>query len=91
MDEFAGCFQGVTDELFITDIYAASEIPIDGVNARALCDRIKAQGGLKPVYVARDKILETVSPVLRDGDLVITLGAGDITAVSNEIQGYLKE
>lgn len=90
MDEFAACFQGVTDELFITDIYAASEMPIDGVNARALCDRIKAQGGLNPVYVERDKILETVPRVLREGDLVITLGAGDITAVSNEIQEYLR-
>ncbi len=91
MDEFAVCFQGVTDELFITDIYAASETPIEGVNASVLCDRIKCQGGLKPVYVPRDEILERVVPVLQEGDLVITLGAGDITSVSNQIQEYLKK
>jgi len=89
MEDFATCFQGVTDELFITDIYAASETPIEGVDARVLCDRIKNQGGLKPVYIPRDEILTTVVPVLQEGDLVITLGGGDITSVSDQIRDCL--
>ncbi|HSA31976.1 MAG TPA: UDP-N-acetylmuramate--L-alanine ligase [Candidatus Omnitrophota bacterium] len=91
MEEFSTCFLGVTDELFITDIYAASEMPIEGVHAQVLCDRIKRQGSLKPVYVPRAEVLDKVTLALRPGDLVVTLGAGDITAVSNQLYDHLRK
>jgi len=79
------------DNLVITDIYAASEQPITGVSANLLCARIKERDSLKTVnYLAKDKIIEYVLEIIKPGDLVITLGAGDIVKVSDELAERLQ-
>jgi UDP-N-acetylmuramate--alanine ligase len=90
LDDFAKSFGGV-DYLVITDIYAASEEPIPGVSANSLCERIKELNKNKEVrYVPKEKIVEHILGVLNPGDLVITLGAGDIVKVSDELAERIK-
>jgi UDP-N-acetylmuramate--alanine ligase len=90
LDDFAKSFSGV-DYLVITDIYAASEEPIAGVSASLLCEKIKELDMNKEVHcIPKDKIVEHILGVLKPGDLVITLGAGDIVKVSDELAERIK-
>jgi len=78
MDELAASFEDA-DAVVLTDIYAALEAPIPGVDVEVLARRVRAASG-KPVAVVRD--LDAVPGYLlaavRPGDLVVTLGAGDV-------------
>jgi UDP-N-acetylmuramate--alanine ligase len=90
MQDFASSF-GAVDCLMVTDIYAASEPPLEGVNAQALCAAIKNHSSQKAVeYVPKEKIIERLLDEARPGDLLITLGAGDITRICDELAGKLK-
>ncbi len=85
MNEFALCFNNA-DVLFVTDIYAASEQPIDGVTAEILTENIKQYGHKNAVYIGDvADAAEKVLPFLQENDLVITLGAGSITRLSDEL------
>ncbi|MDQ2745981.1 MAG: UDP-N-acetylmuramate--L-alanine ligase, partial [Acidobacteriota bacterium] len=72
------------------DIYAASESPMDGVTAEILAEKISEFGHKNVNYIGD---LETaaakVTENLQAGDLVITLGAGSITGLSDEILEFL--
>jgi UDP-N-acetylmuramate--alanine ligase len=74
------------DEIVLTDIYAASEEPIEGVTVEALADAIRNGSG-KPVRLAKtlDEIVPAVMEVARSGDAVITLGAGSIGSVPERL------
>src|SRR5437870_324936 len=90
MDEFASAFNKA-DVLLVTDIYAASETPIDGVNAEVLTGRIKSYGHKNAEYVgavegAADMLRQTV----REGDLVITLGAGSVHRSGDRLLALLR-
>jgi len=78
--------------LFITDIYAASEEPIEGVTAEALTEAIKRFGHKDARHIGP---LEGAPAILRDhvqpGDLVLTLGAGTVSRVSDQLLALLKE
>jgi UDP-N-acetylmuramate--alanine ligase len=91
LDEFSKCF-GKTDVLFITDIYPAGEAPEEGISAALVCERIKRTVPGKNVeYLAKDEIIDRILKIISPGDLVITLGAGDITRVSDELAEKLTE
>jgi len=80
LDEFGRAFFDA-DLVLVTDIYPASEPPIPGVTGRAVVDAILAHGQREAEYVARVEDLPQVLDVAtRPGDLVVTLGAGNITA-----------
>ncbi|HUE81656.1 MAG TPA: UDP-N-acetylmuramate--L-alanine ligase [Pyrinomonadaceae bacterium] len=91
MEEFARSFNNA-DSLFVTDIYAASEDPIPGVTAEALTEEIKSFGHKDAHYVGK---LEDAAVILRDhvrsGDLVLTLGAGTVNRVSEQLLTMLRE
>jgi UDP-N-acetylmuramate--alanine ligase len=91
MEEFARSFNNA-DMLFVTDIYAASEEPIEGVTADILTEAIKSYGHKNAHYVGA---LEGAAEILREqvsaGDLVITLGAGTITRVGDQLLALLRE
>ncbi len=90
MNEFALCFNNA-DVLFVTDIYAASESPIEGITAEILTENIKKYGHRNANYIgAVETAAEKVIPHLQENDLVITLGAGTITKLSDEILERLK-
>ena len=76
--EFAHAF-GQADLVFVTDVYAAGEPAIAGVTGAKLADTIRSAGHPSVTWVERkEQLAEQVRPVLQEGDLVITLGAGDI-------------
>jgi UDP-N-acetylmuramate--alanine ligase len=85
MDEFAKAFEQA-DVLFMTDIYAASESPIPGVTGARLADAVRAAGHPAVTYVERKQELAAqVLPTLQPGDVVLTLGAGDIWKAGTEL------
>ncbi len=91
MEDFARCFNNA-DVLYLLDIYAASEPPIEGVTAEILAEKISEFGHKNVNYIgnietAAAKVIENSQP----GDLVITLGAGSITGLSDEILDKLKQ
>ncbi len=89
MDDFARSFTSA-DYLILTDIYSASEAPIEGVSSQALSMRIKELTDRDAVCVEKEKISDHVMKIIRPGDLVLTLGAGDIGKISEELAGRIK-
>jgi UDP-N-acetylmuramate--alanine ligase len=90
-EEFLSAFTGA-DALFITDIYPAGEDPIPGVTAEALCRAIEHRGGTEVRYVPdREHLVDEVLPILRPGDIVMTLGAGNIWETSEAIVEALRK
>lgn len=89
-DDFAEVLSDV-DVLLLTDVYAAGEQPIPGADGRALARAIRARGKVEPVFVAQVRDLAAaLRGVLEDGDLLITLGAGDIGQVAAELPEALR-
>jgi UDP-N-acetylmuramate--alanine ligase len=78
-DEFATAFNQA-DVLVVLDIYAAGETPIEGVSAADLAERIRAHGHRNVTYLGGDRarLLDHLRDITRPGDLVLTLGAGDV-------------
>ncbi|MCK5406949.1 MAG: UDP-N-acetylmuramate--L-alanine ligase, partial [Candidatus Krumholzibacteria bacterium] len=77
-DEFAACFDGA-EAVYVTDIYPAGEKPIQGVTAQTIIDRVEARGGVRIHHKSSfEEIVATLRSELREGDMVITMGAGDI-------------
>ncbi|HSQ23464.1 MAG TPA: UDP-N-acetylmuramate--L-alanine ligase [Pyrinomonadaceae bacterium] len=90
MDEFASAFNNA-DVLLVTDIYAASETPIEGINAEVLTNRIKSYGHKSADYIGSvDGAAEILGETVRDGDLVITLGAGTVTRIGDQLLELLR-
>ncbi|HEX6550449.1 MAG TPA: UDP-N-acetylmuramate--L-alanine ligase [Gammaproteobacteria bacterium] len=84
-EDFAEVLSHV-DALVLLEVYAAGETAIPGADARALARSIRNRGRVDPVFVARTQDLpEALLGVLRDGDLLLTLGAGDIGAMAAEL------
>jgi len=90
-DEFLTAFLDA-DLLYIMDIYPASEQPIEGVTGKALYEGIRSRGH-KTVRFMPDRmtIAREIAEDLLPGDMIITLGAGDVTALSPEILEALRE
>lgn len=89
LDEFVTSFNDA-DVVFLTGIYAAGEEPIEGVSGQVLAEAIRAHGHRDVTYVEkRADVASAVVPRLKSGDLVVTLGAGDITQVGPDLLGLL--
>jgi UDP-N-acetylmuramate--alanine ligase len=89
-DEFLTAFEGA-DRLVLTEIYAAEEDPIPGVTSEALYQAIKRRGHMEVELIADKKqIVEQVRKKLNPGDVVLTLGAGDIDKVGEALVEALK-
>jgi UDP-N-acetylmuramate--alanine ligase len=90
MGEFATAFDDA-DVLLLTEIYAASEDPIPGVSGEALAAAVRARGHRDVTFVAkRARLAEAARSRVRPGDLVLTLGAGDITGAGPELLALLE-
>jgi len=87
--EFATAFNDA-DAVLLTDIYAAGEDPIAGVSGARLHDAVKACGHRDAAFVERPDLARKLREKARQGDLVLTLGAGDITHASEELLELLK-
>ncbi len=71
--------------LIIAEVYPAGEVPLDGADGRSLCQAIRSRGGRDPVFMddVRDLAIR-LDEVVQPGDVVLTLGAGDIGRVVRE-------
>jgi UDP-N-acetylmuramate--alanine ligase len=88
-DDFLTAFEGA-DRLVLTEIYAAGEDPIPGVTGEALYQAIKRQGHLDVEFIAdKTSIAAQLAGRLAAGDVVLTLGAGDIYKVGESIVAAL--
>ncbi|MBO2632585.1 UDP-N-acetylmuramate--L-alanine ligase [Shewanella algae] len=74
------------DGLLLLEVYPAGEAPIAGADSRALCRSIRLRGQVDPIYVATPEQLQEILPdVLKDGDLLMTQGAGNIGALARQL------
>jgi UDP-N-acetylmuramate--alanine ligase len=90
-DEFVTAFY-YADLLVVTDIYAASEKPIEGVTAEALANAIRRHGQKDVTFIAdREAIPDHLAGIAKPGDLILTLGAGNIWQAGEALLERLAE
>jgi UDP-N-acetylmuramate--alanine ligase len=75
------------DALVVTDVYSAGEVPVPGVSGLLIADAVRAQDQRLPVVYAptRAELQQVVGALLQPGDLCLTLGAGDLTTLPDEL------
>jgi len=79
MEEFQGAFNDA-DMVYVAPVYAAGEAPVVGVDADALVEGLKRRGHRSAATIAdADALATTLAGVVQPGDMVVCLGAGDIT------------
>ncbi len=89
-EDFCSAFNDA-DLLFLTDIYAAGEEPIAGATSERLAEAVRAHGHPDVTHVGRRAdLLAAMLPRLQPGDIVLTLGAGDITNTGPELLAALE-
>jgi UDP-N-acetylmuramate--alanine ligase len=89
-DEFTRAFYQ-SDRLLVLPIYAASETPIEGVESRKLSDQIRAHGHKDVRYMANFDVCQAfLMENLEAGDLLLTLGAGDVVRVGEKVLAQLQ-
>jgi len=88
--EFATAFNDA-DVVLLTDIYAAGEEPIPGATADHLAEAIRSCGHRDVTLVPRAELARAARARVKAGDLVLTLGAGDVTQVGPELLGLLEK
>jgi UDP-N-acetylmuramate--alanine ligase len=88
--EFGACF-GDADKVWLLDVYAAGESPVPGVTARTIVESAEALGQRQLVYVGdAGAAVEAVAREARPGDLVLTLGAGDVWKLGDQLLARLR-
>jgi len=91
LDEFGRSFD-LADCVIITDIYPAAESPIDGISGMSVYESVKQHDPDKQMdFLPKEKIVEHILKIKRPGDLVVTLGAGDIVKVCDELAEKFKK
>jgi UDP-N-acetylmuramate--alanine ligase len=89
-DDFLTAFEGA-DRLVLTEIYAAGEDPIEGVTSEALYQGIKRRGHMEVDFIPdKGQIVKQLVGKLNPGDIVLTLGAGDVYKVGEALVEALK-
>ncbi len=90
VNDFADAFADA-DKLVLIDVFSAGEMPIPGVTSKMLADTVRAHHPGKSVsYVpGRMQLLEALEQIVEPGDLLITMGAGDVTQVGPEFIDYM--
>lgn len=90
-DEFGKAF-AAADLLVLTDIYAAGEAPIAGISGETILNEVRRQSGQDVIYLpSREKIASYLKEEVKEGDLIITMGAGDIYKTGEELVDLLNK
>ena len=91
-NEFLNAFEGI-DKVIVTDVYAASETPIEGVNSEKFAKELSSHINVPCEYIAGDMktVADKLYPTLKENDVVIGLGAGTITMLGKELISLSKE
>jgi UDP-N-acetylmuramate--alanine ligase len=89
IDDF-GKVLSSADALLVTEVYAAGEPPITGADGRAICRAVRSRGQVEPVFVEKvEELAIALKDVIRDKDVIVTMGAGNISAVSHALPAKL--
>jgi len=89
LDDFAQVLSHA-DLLVLCEVYPAGETPIAGADGRALSRAVRARGLVDPVFVATvDRLNDTLGHLVRGGDIVVTMGAGDIGGAAGRLREFL--
>ncbi|MGH2820930.1 MAG: UDP-N-acetylmuramate--L-alanine ligase, partial [Actinomycetota bacterium] len=90
--EFGDCFRGA-HRVVVTDVYGAGEEPVPGVTGKLVADSVcEGLPGRSVAYIPhREELLDYLAATARPGDALLTLGAGDITSVGEEMLARLGE
>ncbi len=90
LDDFAQVLSSA-DALVVAEVYPAGEAPIPGADGKTLCRAIRSRGSVEPVLLrSLDELPQVLSGIARDGDVVLTMGAGSIGAAAHELPAALK-
>jgi len=85
LDDFASVLAGV-DALIVTEVYAAGESPIAGADGKAICRAVRSHHRVEPIFVEKiEQLPQALVQILRDGDLIVTMGAGSIGAIAADL------
>jgi UDP-N-acetylmuramate--alanine ligase len=91
LDDFATVLSEA-DVAIVLDVYAAGEAPIAGADGRAIARAVRSRGAVEPVFVETlDELQPVLESVLEEGDLVLTMGAGDIGAYAAGLPDLLQK
>ncbi len=91
MDEFVTALEG-PDSVVLLDIYPAGEKPIEGITSEVLLRRIKAEGrGNVTYYRDKEEAVQHLAKEMKRGDVLLTLGAGDVWRLGEKMLGRLNE
>lgn len=91
LDDFARVLAGV-DALLVTEVYAAGEAPIANADGKAVCRAVRSHGRVEPVFVEKvEELPQALIQIVRDGDVVVTMGAGNIGSVAAELPATLAQ
>jgi UDP-N-acetylmuramate--alanine ligase len=89
LDDFASVLSEA-DVLVLLEVYGAGEDPIAGADGRAVARAVRSRGGIEPVFVeSLDGLTPVLEGLLADGDLLLTMGAGDIGAFAAKLPQQL--
>lgn len=89
--EYGSCFKDA-DLLVLTEVYSAGEDPIAGVSGETVLAEVRKQTGQEVIYIAdRSKMAAYLQQTAREGDLIMTMGAGDIYKTGEELAAMLKK
>ncbi len=90
IDDF-GKALSAADVLFVTEVYAAGEAPIAGADGRAICRAVRTRGQTEPVFVEKvEDLAAALADVIRADDVIVTMGAGHISAASHALPAQLQ-
>ena len=78
------------DVLAVTEVYAAGEAPIAGADGRAICRAVRSRGQLEPLFIEKvEELGAALKEVIRGGDVIVAMGAGNISAVAHALPAAL--
>ena len=91
LDDFGPCFADA-NQVFVLDIYAAGETPIEGISAEALVERMRAVTGREFTHQpSGEELLQELLAIVQPGDVVLTLGAGNVWQLGDRLIELLRE
>jgi UDP-N-acetylmuramate--alanine ligase len=91
IDDFARVLSQA-DVLLVTEVYPAGEAPISGADGRAICRAVRSRGQVEPVFVENvERLGQALQDLVRGGDVVVTMGAGNINTVSHVLPELLSQ
>lgn len=91
IDDF-GRVLSQADVLLVTEVYSAGEAPISGADGRAICRAVRSRAQVEPVFVENvERLGAALQGMIRAGDVVVTMGAGNINAVSHGLPALLSQ